>query len=58
MSIAYGVKHPQLEKRVYFLFFITLINVSVFKKQIFKHQKLALIITAIGAIPIYISFGV
>ena len=22
LGIAYGVKHPQLEKRVYFLFFI------------------------------------
>ena len=57
LSIAYGVGFPQLEKRVYFLFFITLISVFVFKKQLFKHQKLALIITAIGAIPIYISFG-
>ena len=57
LSIAYAVGFPQLEKRVYFLFFITLINVFVFKKQLFKHQKLALIITAIGAIPIYISFG-
>ena len=58
MGIAYGVKHPQLEKRVYFLFFITLINVFIFKKQLFKHQKLALIITAIGVIPIYTSFFV
>ena len=58
MSIAYAVKYPQLEKRVYFLFFITLINVLIFKKQIFKHQKLALIITAIGIIPIYTSFFV
>ena len=58
IGIAYGVKYPQLEKRVYFLFFITLINVFIFKKQIFKHQKLALIITAIGVIPIYTSFFV
>ena len=58
MSIAYGVKHPQLEKRVYFLLFITLINVFIFKKQIYKHQKLALIITLIGIIPIYTSFFV
>ena len=58
MGIAYGVGHPQLEKRVYFLFFITLINVFIFKKQIFKHQKLALIITAIGVIPIFTSFFV
>ena len=39
MSIAYGVKHPQLEKRVYFLLFITLINIFIFKKQIYRHQK-------------------
>ena len=58
MSIAYGVKHPQLEKRVYFLFFITLINVFIFKKQLYKHHKLALIITVIGVIPIYTAFGV
>ena len=58
MSIAYGVGHPQLEKRVYFLFFITLINVFIFKKQIFKHQKLALVITVVGIIPIYTSFFV
>ena len=58
MGIAYGVKHPQLEKRVYFLLFITLINVFIFKKQIYKHQKLALIITLIGIIPIYTSFFV
>ena len=58
MSIAYGVKHPQLEKRVYFWLFITLINVFIFKKQIYKHQKLALIITLIGIIPIYTSFFV
>ena len=58
MGIAYGVKHPQLEKRVYFLYFITLINVFIFKKQLFKHQKLALIITAIGVTPIYTAFFV
>ena len=58
LGIAYGVKHPQLEKRVYFLFFITLINVYAFKKQIFKHQKLALIITVIGIIPVFLAFGI
>lgn len=57
LGIAYGVKHPQLEKRVYFLFFITLINIFAFKKQIFRHQKLALIIAAIGIIPVFIAFG-
>ena len=58
LGIAYGVKHPQLEKRVYFLFFITLINIIIFKKQIYSHQKLSLVITAIGIIPIFIAFWV
>ena len=58
LGIAYGVKQPQLEKRIYFLFFITLINIFIFKKQIFSHQKLSLIITAIGIIPIFVAFGV
>jgi hypothetical protein len=57
LGIAYGVGFPQLEKRVYFLFFITLINIFIFKKEIYRHQKLALLITAIGIIPIYVSFG-
>ena len=57
LGIAYGVGYPQLEKRVYFLFFITLINIFIFKKEIYRHQKLALLITAIGIIPIYVSFG-
>ena len=56
-GIAFGVGHPQLEKRVYFLFFITLINIFIFKKQIFRHQKFALVITLIGIFPIYLSFG-
>ena len=43
MGIAYGVGHQELEKRVYFLFFITLINVFILKKQIYRHQKLALV---------------
>ena len=30
LGIAYGVGYPQLEKRVYFLFFITLINIFIF----------------------------
>ena len=57
MGIAYGVNHPELEKRVYFLFFITLMNIFIFKKKLFKHQKCSLIITAIGIIPIYLAFG-
>ena len=54
---AYAVGYPKLEKRIYFLFFITLINFVLFKKQIYRHQKLALMITLIGAIFLYISFG-
>ena len=57
LGIAYGVKHPQLEKRIYFLFFFTIINVLLFKKEIYSHQKLSLLITAIGIIPIFIAFG-
>ena len=57
LGIAYGVKHPQLEKRIYFLFFFTLFNIFLFKKQIYRHQKLSLLITLIGIIPFYISFG-
>ena len=57
LGIAYGVKHPQLEKRIYFLFFFTIINVFLFKKEIYSHQKLSLLITAIGIIPIFIAFG-
>jgi hypothetical protein len=57
LGIGYGVKHPQLEKRVYFLLFITLFNIFIFKKQIFSHQKLSLVITFIGIIPIYLAFG-
>ena len=58
LSIAYGVKHPQLEKRIYFLFFFTLINIFLFKKQIYRHQKFSLLITFIGIIPIFIAFWV
>ena len=57
LGIAYGIKHPQLEKRVYYLLAFTLINIFYFKKEIFLHQKVSLCITFIGVIPIYISFG-
>ena len=58
LSIGYAVGYPQLEKRIYFLFFFTLINILLFKKQIYRHQKLALLITVIGAIIIYIAFAI
>ena len=57
LTIAYGVGYPQLEKRIYFLFFFTLINIYIFKRQIYRHQKLALILTLIGAIPLFTAFG-
>ena len=57
MGIAYGVGHQELEKRVYFLLFIILINVFILKQEIYRHQKLALVMSLIGIIPIYISFG-
>ena len=57
LSIAYAIGHQTLEKRIYFLFFVTVLNIIVFKKRIFRHQKLALIISAIGIIPILISFA-
>ena len=57
ISIAYAIGHQTLEKRIYFLFFVTVLNKIVFKKQIFRHQKLALIISAIGIIPILIAFA-
>ena len=57
LGIAYAVGYPQLEKRAYFLFFFTLFNIFIFKKRIYRHQKLALLITIIGLIPIYLSFG-
>ena len=57
LAIAYAVGYPQLEKRIYFLFFFTLINIYIFKRQIYRHQKLALILTLIGAIPLFTAFG-
>ena len=44
----YALNNPQLEKRLYFLFFLTLFNIFILKKQIFIHQKVSLGIAAIG----------
>ena len=52
----YATKHPQLEKRLYFLFFFTLINIVIFKKPIFSHQKLSLAIGLIGMGIIFSTF--
>ena len=44
----YATGHPQLEKRLYFLFFFTLFNIFILKKETFIHQKLSLGIALIG----------
>ena len=49
----YKTGHATLEKRLYFLFFFTIINVFMFKQQIFKHQKFSLEIASIGIIFIF-----
>ena len=54
----YNTKYPTLEKRLYFLFFITLINVYIFKKQIYKHQKFSLGLGFIGIVFIFTIFFV
>ena len=51
----YQTKHPALEKRLYFLFFFCLINVFLFKKPFYSHQKFSL---GIGLIGMGIIFGV
>ena len=52
----YKTGHATLEKRLYFLFFFTIINVFMFKQQIFKHQKFSLEIASIGIIFIFTTF--
>ncbi len=52
----YATKHPQLEKRLYFLFFFTLINVFLFKKPIYKHQILSLMIGMVAMLVIFAAF--
>ena len=54
----YETKFETLEKRLYFLFFFTLINFFIFKKQIFSHQKFALGIAFIGLTIIFTIFFV
>ena len=44
----YATGHPQLEKRLYFLFFFTLFNIFILKKETFIHQKLSLGIALLG----------
>ena len=52
----YGTKHPTLEKRLYFLFFFCLINIFMFKKPIYSHQKFSLGIGFIGMAIIFTVF--
>ena len=52
----YETGYQTLEKRLYFLFFFTLINVFLFKKQIFSHQKCALGIAGIGMTIVFVVF--
>ena len=52
----YAIKHPQLEKRLYFLFFFTLINIFIFKKPIYRHQILSLIIGMIAMFVIFAAY--
>ena len=49
----YAAKHPTLEKRLYFLFFFTLINLLIFKKPIYRHQIVSLTIGGIGMVMIF-----
>ena len=44
----YALNNKQLEKRLYFLFFFTLFNVYLLKKEIFIHQKVSLAIAGLG----------
>ena len=52
----YAAKHPTLEKRLYFLFFFTLINLLIFKKPIYRHQIVSLTIGGIGMVMIFAVF--
>ena len=54
----YGAKHPCLEKRLYFLFFFCLINIFLFKKPFYSHQKFSLGIGLIGMAMIFTMFFV
>lgn len=48
MIKGFALNRPQLEKRLYFLFFFTIFNKCLFKKKAFLHQKLSLGIAALG----------
>jgi hypothetical protein len=52
----YGTGHKTLEKRLYFLFFFCLINIFLFKKSFYRHQKFALAIAFVGMVMIFALF--
>ena len=52
----YATGHPQLEKRLYFLFFFTLFNIFISKREIFIHQKVSLGIALIGMAILFTYF--
>jgi len=52
----YGTGHKTLEKRLYFLFFFCLINIFLFKKPLYRHQKFALAIAFVGMVIIFALF--
>ena len=52
----YATKHKPLEKRLYFLFFFCLINIFLFKKPFYRHQKFALAIAFVGMVMIFALF--
>ena len=52
----YATKHKTLEKRLYFLFFFCLINIFLFKKPFYRHQKFSLGIGFVGMLIIFAMF--
>ena len=52
----YGTGHKTLEKRLYFLFFFCLINIFLFKKPFYRHQKFSLSIAFVGMVIIFALF--
>ena len=52
----YATKHKTLEKRLYFLFFFCLINIFLFKKPFYRHQKFSLGIGFVGMFIIFAMF--
>ena len=57
LSMAYAAGHQTLEKIIFSFFFIIVLSKIIFKKRIYRHQKLALIISVIGIIPIILAFA-